>query len=133
MAGHRNLAGLAAGMPSFADGSVDIENQAVAVVAIGTAADPASGEPDHSFLPAVQDLYCKLLNRDTQVNDLRAQIQKLLRSRASEFEGRRFPEGEPMPLMEADNALAQALNVQRRLEGVLAGIRGFNAESCNHP
>ena len=131
MAGHRNLAGLSAGMLSFADGSVDIENQVFAVLAIGTGADPASPVPDQSFLPAVQDLYCKLLARDTQVMDLRAQIEKLRGPRPSDFDWRRFAEGEPMLLVEADDALSQALNVQRRLEGVLIGIRGFNAEACH--
>ena len=130
MAGHRDLAGLAAGMVSFADGSVDIENQAFAVVAIGTGADPASTVPEQSFLPAVQDLYCKLLGRDTQVTGLQAQIQKLLGSPTSEFEHRRFPDDERMLLMDANDALTQSLNVQRRLEGVLIGVKGINA-SCN--
>jgi len=130
MAGHSNLAGLAAGMLSFADGSVEVENLAFALVAIGTGADPAAQGPDPNFLPAVQSLYCKLLDRDTQVMDLQAQIVKLLGSRTSEFERRRFPEDERMLLVEADDALTQSLHAQRRLEGVLTGINGFRA-SCN--
>jgi prepilin-type N-terminal cleavage/methylation domain-containing protein len=130
MASHRNLGGLAAGLLSFADGSVDIENQVFAVLALGTSADPASPEPSPGFLPAVQDLYCKLLTRDTQVMELQAQIDKLLGARSSGFDGRRLPEDERMLLMDADTALRQALDGQRRLEGALVGIRGFNAQSC---
>ncbi len=108
---------IAEAMMHLADGSVDIENGAFHVLTLVENRGEGASLDKGLLLPAVQKLYCDLLNREMEGEDLQGKVRELLGMRE-------IPTDERMALMDADSALMQFLDGVRRLEAILLGRVG---------
>ncbi len=114
MAEHRNLAGLAEKLRSFADGSVrTLHTDAWQVVAgAANSLDTQGLNPD-----ALKALYQDLLTQEAEIVDLTGQVEAFLAMR-------HLPDHERRLLQDADSALAQSLDGVRKLKETLTGRVG---------
>ncbi len=112
---------LADSLKGFCDGSVRTLEEAWGLVVLATKSGEGSshdreGSSDDKkmFLPAVQRLYCDLLQRDKEARGLLGSVDDFLA-------GNELTDNDRMALMDIHENLAQFLDGTGKLEEVLAG------------
>ncbi len=117
MQASHNLAALGARLQTLADDSMVIQGDVIGLINLAAENQVQTGGDPSLFgrgllLPAVQKLYCDLLNREMIGTELQGEVESLLNGRNHPEPGRRL-------LLEADSALKQFLEVVGKMKGVI--------------